>query len=108
MVKCLICEKEFKNGAGLSGHTRFSHPSAVAVDGHKVEQRLDMVEENIKSLSDMISRLLSLSQTFVDNTTQNFAGIDMALYLHLKRQHQIKLNSLFERLPKEYQEICKE
>ncbi|MBA7671500.1 hypothetical protein ES703_79658 [subsurface metagenome] len=50
MVKCSFCGKEFKNDSGLSGHMRFSHPSAIEVDGHKLEARLEAVELALKSM----------------------------------------------------------
>ncbi len=49
MVKCQMCDKEFKNLAGLAGHMRLSHPSARPVDGDQLENRLLALETAIQT-----------------------------------------------------------
>lgn len=50
MINCKLCGHVFKNGAGLAGHMRFSHPSASIVDGRKIVQRLIAIEDNLETL----------------------------------------------------------
>jgi len=51
MIKCSLCGVEFKNGAGLAGHKRLVHPGGVHVDGHKVEEHLDLIDKALNVLT---------------------------------------------------------
>jgi len=67
MVKCLLCGVELKNEAGLSGHMRMVHPTAISVDGHEVEARLEAVEKRlgltVEALTAMRQHLSALHET---------------------------------------------
>lgn len=83
MVKCLLCGREFKNEAGLSGHIRMAHPSASTVDGHKLEARLGAVEVALKSLT----KWLNESENRLDKALIR----STALYiLHAEVGHGVK------------------
>ncbi len=66
MVKCWLCGREFKDKAGLSGHMRFSHPSARPVDGDKLEERLLALEfiarKQVKLTNGMVELLAGVSK----------------------------------------------
>ncbi|MBA7581121.1 hypothetical protein ES708_23021 [subsurface metagenome] len=71
MVKCLICEREFKDKSGLSGHMRFSHPSALPVDGDKLESRLRAIEKTLKvnqsiTMNDIVPVLVDFTADIVE------------------------------------------
>ena len=61
MHKCLICGREFKNMAGLTGHMRMIHPSAATVDGHELKARLEAVEAQLHAVEDTTRMLSELS-----------------------------------------------
>ncbi|MBA7537108.1 hypothetical protein ES705_29375 [subsurface metagenome] len=44
MVKCKVCNKEFKNAAGLAGHMKGKHPDASPIDGPKL---LDLITSQL-------------------------------------------------------------
>ncbi|MBA7553923.1 hypothetical protein ES705_46527 [subsurface metagenome] len=77
MVKCLLCGREFKNEAGLSGHMRMVHPTAIPVDGGKLETRLVAIETAVLGLAKQMAELLP----------------EPAIWhlLHLANQHKIEL-----------------
>ncbi|MBA7553982.1 hypothetical protein ES705_46592 [subsurface metagenome] len=50
MVKCEICQKEFKDRAGLTGHIRFSHPDSVLVSSAELLKAIKQVEKLLNSL----------------------------------------------------------
>lgn len=65
MVKCLLCGKEFKNEAGLSGHIRMVHPDAIPVASSDLDRRLEAVELRIDNL-------MGLMEKVVDRVVDNF------------------------------------
>ncbi|GAI61749.1 unnamed protein product [marine sediment metagenome] len=86
MIKCQLCDRQFKNGAGLAGHMRLSHPSAQPVEGDKLETRLAAVETALLGLAKQMAELLP----------------EPAIWhlLHLANQHNIELTpEALARLP---------
>ncbi len=50
MVKCEICQKEFKDKSGLTGHIRFTHPDSVLVPSAELLALMERIDERLDSL----------------------------------------------------------
>lgn len=110
MVKCLLCRKEFKNDAGLSGHMRFSHPSAVNVDGHKVEVRLEAMEADVHELSAWMHKIHQAYMAMHENamatsdlvhSLNERQGSDADILLKAIRAVAARVNDLDDKIKKE-------
>lgn len=51
---CPICNKEFKNEAGMTGHLRFSHPGAGMVS----ESALKQLQSDVAALAQVVTKAL--------------------------------------------------
>jgi hypothetical protein len=58
MVKCVLCGRELKTLAALSGHMQLAHPSASTVDGHELEDRLSKVERELRFVHSLVETML--------------------------------------------------
>ena len=54
MLKCEICEKEFKNKAGLAGHMRNAHPDSVVVPSAELLSAMKRTEEHLDQVLDQV------------------------------------------------------
>ncbi|MBA7589560.1 hypothetical protein ES708_31645 [subsurface metagenome] len=50
MVKCEICQKEFKDKSGLTAHIRFKHPDSVLVPSAELLAFMERIEKRLDSL----------------------------------------------------------
>ena len=73
MVKCEVCGKEFKNGAGLVGHMRMAHPDSVPVPSsellsslNSIHELLNTVAKSLKELHDVVIHPEDLGQLIAD------------------------------------------
>ena len=102
MVKCDLCGKEFKDKAGLSGHTRLVHPGIKTVDGHEIENRLSALETTIKTqaLEDCfkaeLGGLEERSKVRFRALREHFENQLEALRDHLVNQLEKRLAKCFE------------
>lgn len=99
MHKCLICGREFKNDAGLTGHVRMIHPSAVPVDGKVLKARLEAVEESVLSLRRIVQEIMPALQSMtatihgiVKAQSENQTITLASNLLHAERSHGVAVD----------------
>ncbi|MBA7552282.1 hypothetical protein ES705_44840 [subsurface metagenome] len=95
MVKCQLCDKEFKNLSGLAGHMRLSHPSARPVDGDQLENRLLALETAIQTQA-----LEDCFKAELGTLEERFKGRFKALREHLENELQAFREHLVNELEK--------
>lgn len=70
MVKCLLCGKEFKNEAGLSGHIRMVHPDAVPIASNDLNRRLEAVELGVNNLYGLMEKVVGFLELIKELTKE--------------------------------------